>query len=430
MEALMYKRKYLIKGELQVPGDKSISHRAVILGSIANGRTEIVNFLDSEDCMRTVEAFRLMGVSIQKNDNVLIIDGKGLHGLVEPTMPLYFGNSGTTARLMLGLLSGLPFSTLVYGDKSLTKRPMERVIKPLQQMGVQTIGRKESNYLPLALRGGSLTGITYNIPVKSAQVKSALLLAGLLANGKTTVIEQGQTRNHSENMLKAFGASIEVEDNMITIDSSMSLKATDVYIPGDISSAAFLMAAAAIIPGSNLVIKNVGLNETRTGFLDVLTNMGGLYTLSNIRDSGGETIGDISITYNELTGTVISGEIVPRLIDEIPIIALLATQAKGKTIIKDASELRVKETDRIQAVVDVLTKLGANIVETKDGMEIVGGTNLTGGTVSSYDDHRIAMMIVIASLVTTDIVKVDELQSIAISYPRFMQDLESVLRNM
>jgi 3-phosphoshikimate 1-carboxyvinyltransferase len=428
VETLTNRRGYRLEGVLQVPGDKSISHRAVILGSISEGRTTIENFLDGEDCMRTVEAFRSMGVSIQKHENFLHIDGKGLDGLVEPDAPLYFGNSGTTARLLLGLLAGLSFSTLVYGDESLTQRPMGRVIEPLKEMGIQVIGRKQSNYLPLAISGGNLTGISYHLPVKSAQVKSALLFAGIQAKGKTTIVEKGLTRNHSENMLKAFGATIEVNGNTITIDSSGTLKATDVIVPGDISSAAFLLAAAAIMPGSNLVIKNVGLNETRTGFLDVLKRMGGFYTISNTRDISGESIGDVSIAYRELNGTTIEGAIIPRLIDEIPIIAMMATQAKGKTIIKDAGELRVKETDRIQAIVDVLSKLGANVVETEDGMEITGGSELTGGTVSSYSDHRIAMMIVVASLVTIEPVIIDELQSISISYPGFMQDLYSVIK--
>jgi 3-phosphoshikimate 1-carboxyvinyltransferase len=304
---------------------------------------------------------------------------------------------------------------------------MDRVIRPLTEMGVQVIGREDSKYLPLALKGGNLTGISYQMPVKSAQVKSALLLAGLHARGTTTIVEQNQTRNHSETMLKAFGANIEVSGNEIRIDSSKSLVATDVFVPGDISSAAFIIAAAAIIPGSTIKVKNVGINPTRTGFLDVLKQMGGQLSISNRRFISGELIGDIEVTYQQLTGTIIEGDIIPRLIDEIPILALLATQASGQTIIRNAEELKVKETNRIEAVVDVLKKLGADIEATHDGMIIQGKTPLKGASVSSFQDHRIAMMIVVASLITDDHVTIDELSSISISYPRFLEDIKSTI---
>ncbi|WP_047985306.1 3-phosphoshikimate 1-carboxyvinyltransferase [Ornithinibacillus californiensis] len=427
MEVLDIHKSIRIDGDIQVPGDKSISHRAVILGSIANGITRIENFLDGEDCMRTVEAFRLLGVSITKENNCLEIHGNGKNALQEPSEPIYFGNSGTTARLMLGLLAGLSFSTVVYGDKSLSSRPMDRVLKPLKAMGVQSIGRKEAGYLPLALRGGDLHGITYEMPVNSAQVKSALLLAGLGATGVTKVIERYRTRNHTENMLKAFGANISVNGKEIEIDSSRSLSATDVFVPGDISSAAFLLSAAAIIPESSLMIRNVGINDTRAGFLDVLIQMGSKIEVTNKKTISGEPIGDIKITNAPLSGIIIEGDLVPRLIDEIPIIALLATQAEGKTIIRDAEELRVKETDRIQAIVDVLSRLGANIEATDDGMIIEGKTSLNGGEVRSYDDHRIAMMVVVASLISEDHVIIDDLSSISISYPGFMNDLQTLV---
>jgi len=417
-----------IYGSLEVPGDKSISHRAVILGSISRGTTTINNFLDSEDCMRTVDAFRLMGVEIKKSGNTLQIDGKGKSGLEEPLEPIYFGNSGTTARLMLGLLTSLPFSSLVYGDSSLVNRPMDRVIVPLAKMGGKFIGRKQTNYLPIALDGGNLHGITYHMPVNSAQVKSAILLAGIGAKGVTKVIESYPTRNHTENMLRAFGANIKVKHNEIEVNASGVLRGTDVYVPGDISSAAFLLTAAAIIPGSSLIIKYVGINETRSGVIEVLEEMGASISIENKTVVGGELLGDIHIEYRALSGITIEGEIIPRLIDEIPIIALLATQAEGKTIIRNAEELKVKETDRIQAIVDVLTSLGAHIDATEDGMVIIGKSTLKGGTVKSYHDHRIAMMAVIASLITEGNVTIDDLSSVSISYPSFMNDLKAVIQ--
>lgn len=417
-----------IYGSMEVPGDKSISHRAVMLGSISKGITKIDNFLDGEDCMRTVNAFRLMGVPITKSGNQLWIEGNGANALQEPHEPIYFGNSGTTARLMLGVLASLPFSTFVFGDASLTNRPMDRVLLPLSEMGLEYIGRKDSRFLPLALKGGNLNGITYKMRVNSAQVKSAILLAGLFAKGATKVIEDVRTRNHTENMLRAFGASISVDGNEIMIDSSEKLTATEVLIPGDISSAAFLIAAAAIVPKSELLIKNVGLNPTRSGILEVLTRMGANLYITNEKNIGGEPIGDVRITYSPLTAVTIEGEMIPKLIDEIPIIALLATQAEGKTVIRNAEELRLKETDRIEAVVDVISRLGGKIVATEDGMIIEGKTPLRGASIISYYDHRIAMMSVIASLITNGSVEIDDLSSISISYPNFLEDLYSIVK--
>ncbi|AXI09342.1 3-phosphoshikimate 1-carboxyvinyltransferase [Oceanobacillus sp. 143] len=413
-------------GELEIPGDKSISHRAVILGSIANGTTKVSNFLDGEDCMRTVKAFQLMGVSIEKQESTVIIDGKGSNALQEPLEPLYFGNSGTTTRLMLGILAGLPFFTTVYGDASLTERPMDRVIDPLREMNATIDGRKAGSYLPLSIKGNSLQGITYTLPVKSAQVKSAILLAGLFANGETKVIENTPTRNHTENMLQAFGAAISSDGSETTITNIQTLTATNVYVPGDISSAAFFLVAGAIVPGSKLTLKNVGLNQTRTGIIDVLLTMGADLQITNQQVSGGEEFGDLTITYKELNSIVIQGEIIPRLIDEIPVLALLATQIEGTTVIRDAEELRVKETDRINAVVDVLTTLGANIEATDDGMVIHGKTTLTGGEIKSYNDHRIAMMGAIASLIAKDDVEIDDDSSIYISYPNFFEHLKEI----
>ncbi|WP_010095903.1 3-phosphoshikimate 1-carboxyvinyltransferase [Ornithinibacillus scapharcae] len=428
MKPIEIKGRIQIKGSVEVPGDKSISHRAIMLGSISHGTTKIDNFLEGEDCLRTVNAFRLMGVPITMSGSQVWIEGKGIQALKEPHEPIYFGNSGTTARLMLGLLASIPFSTFVYGDESLTNRPMDRVLLPLKEMGLQYIGRKNSSFLPLALKGGDLKGITYKMNVKSAQVKSAILLAGLFAQNKTKVIEDVKTRNHTENMLQAFGANIIVDGNEITIDSTQTLTAKDVFIPGDISSAAFLMAAAAIVPNSELTLKNIGLNPTRSGIIEVLIQMGANLFFSNEKIIGGEPIGDVHITYSPLTAVTIEGEMIPRLIDEIPIIALLATQAEGTTVIKNAEELRLKETDRIEAVVDVISRLGGKIEAREDGMIIEGKTPLQGASVITYHDHRIAMMSVIASLITQGNVETDDLSSISISYPNFLEDLHSVMK--
>ena len=413
-------------GELEVPGDKSISHRAVIFASLAKGQSKISHFLDGEDCLRTVEAFRAMGVEIVQDGDSLLITSEGPESFVEPKTPLYFGNSGTTTRLMIGLLSGLPFFTTIYGDASLTNRPMGRVTLPLAEMNAKIFGRGNGEYLPLGIVGQPLRAIHYTLPVKSAQVKSALLLAGLFADGEMEIVEKTKTRDHTETMLEAFGVSLDIDGNTIRMEGKQPLSATDVYVPGDISSAAFFLAGAAAKPGSSLILKKVGLNPTRTGILDVLSQMGAEITINNKQKIGGEHFGDIHIKSAPLQGIEISGDIIPRLIDEIPIIALLATQAEGTTIIKDAEELRVKETDRIDAVVDVLSTLGANIKGTEDGMIIEGKTDLNGGEISAYHDHRIAMMGVIASFFTKEEVVLDDDSSIAISYPRFFEDLNKI----
>lgn len=418
----------LISGTLEVPGDKSISHRSIMFGSMAKGTTHITNFLNGEDCLQTIKAFQALGVHIEIEGSNVIIKSKGAGAFLEPKTPLYFGNSGTTARLMMGILAALPFHSVIYGDPFLTERPMNRVVAPLREMGAQVNGRDSGNLLPLSINGGKLTGIYYKLPVKSAQVKSAILLAGLFAEGKTTIVEETKTRDHTENMLQAFGADLTVNNNEVTISNKKELTAIDVRVPGDISSAAFLMVAAAIVPHSELTLKHVGLNHTRTGMIDVLKQMGVDIQINNEKTISGELLGDLTITHKELTCTTISGEIIPRLIDEIPIIALLATQANGTTVIKDAEELRVKETDRIDAVVDVLSMLGADIQATPDGMIINGKTSLVGGRVSSYSDHRIAMMIGIASLIATEEVILDDDSSIAVSYPNFFTDLKKIIK--
>jgi len=415
-----------ILGEIEVPGDKSISHRAVILGALARGITKLTYFLDGEDCMRIIKAFQQLGVSIEQHNTSLLIHSNGRSSLTEPSVPLYFGNSGTTARLMLGILAGLPFFSTVYGDPFLTERPMDRVITPLEKMGAVFDGRADGSFLPLSIRGGGLKAIKYALPVKSAQVKSAVLLAGLFAEEQTTIIEKTTTRNHTEQMLQAFGADITTKDEEITITNRQELIANDVRVPGDISSAAFFLVAAAIVPDSVLTIRSVGLNETRTGIIDVLMKMGGDIHIYNQCSVSGERYGDVEVSYRELKGTNIEGDIIPRLIDEIPVIALLATQAKGTTIIRNAEELRVKETDRLAAVVDNLSRLGAAIEATEDGMIIHGQTTLHGGKVDSYSDHRIAMTNAIASLITTGSVTLDDSSSIAISYPSFLEDLQRI----
>ncbi|MFD1360555.1 3-phosphoshikimate 1-carboxyvinyltransferase [Lentibacillus salinarum] len=417
-----------LSGELRVPGDKSISHRAVILGSLAKGTTTITNFLTGEDCIRTVEAFRQFGVSIKQDGTSLQITSDGPESFTEPAIPLYFGNSGTTARLMLGVLAGLPLFTSVYGDASLASRPMDRVVAPLKNMGARFDGRSGGSYLPMAVKGGHLKGIHYQLPVKSAQVKSAVLLGGLSADGMTEVTEETPTRNHSENMLRAFGADISEANGRIRITSQKALKGIDVHVPGDISSAAFFMTAAAIVPGSQLTLKNTGLNHTRTGIIDVLRDMGTGVAISNQHTMGGETFGDVTITQQKLKGTVIDGDIIPRLIDELPVIALAATQAEGQTVIRDAKELRLKETDRIDAITDGLTRLGAQITPTDDGMIIKGVSQLTGGKAAAYNDHRIAMMLAVASFITRGEVVIDDISSIDISYPNFFRDVQTITR--
>lgn len=412
-----------LQGEVYIPGDKSISHRAIMFASLAEGKTEITNFLDGEDCLHTIDIFKKFGVQIEQTGTNVIVQSKGVHNFEEPKVPLYFGNSGTTARLLLGLFSGIPYFTTMHGDQYLTVRPMDRVVNPLTKMGAKIDGRQNGKYLPIAVRGKQLQGMTYEAPVKSAQVKSAILLAGLFAQGNTTVIELAKTRDHTENMLRAFGANIKTEGLSVTIEPVDTLTPVNVTVPGDISSAAFLMVAGAIVPNSSITLKNVGLNETRTGIIDVMQKMNAKMTITNQREISGEWLGDITVSYSTLKSMTIDGSYMARLIDEIPIIALLATQAEGTTVIKDAEELRVKETDRIKAVVDVLSTLGANIEETEDGMIIHGKTALRGGNISSYYDHRIAMMGAIAALIANSEVWIDDTDSINISYPAFFEHL-------
>ncbi len=415
-----------LQGEISIPGDKSISHRAVMFGAMAEGKTTINHFLAGEDCLSTISCFEKMGVSIKREDEYVEVEGKGIEGLSEPASILDVGNSGTTTRLMLGILAGVPFHTSLIGDESIAKRPMSRVTVPLRSMGAKIDGREHGQYTPLSTRGGALKAIHYHSPVASAQVKSAILLAGLHAEGTTKVTEPFTSRDHTERMLRAFGVDVEVDGTTVSIEGGQSLRGTDVYVPGDISSAAFFLVAGAIVPNSRIVLKNVGLNPTRTGIIDVLQQMGARLTISNERIQNGEPIGDLTIETSQLKGIEIGGDLIPRLIDEIPVIALLATQANGKTVIKDAEELKVKETNRIDTVATELSKLGASVTPTADGLIIEGKTALQSGEVDSYGDHRIGMMLAVAAAIATGEVTLMRSEAIHVSYPTFFEDLDKL----
>jgi 3-phosphoshikimate 1-carboxyvinyltransferase len=413
-----------LTGTITVPGDKSISHRSIIFGALAKGRTTVRHFLDGEDCLRTIDAFRALGVSIEQEGNTVIINSDGKDSFKEPTVPINFGNSGTTARLLLGVFAALPFHITAYGDESLTKRPMDRVVLPLRKMGAKINGREEGKFLPLAVDGQKLSKLTYHTPVKSAQVKSALLLAGLLAEGETKISEDVKTRDHTEQMLTSFGAQVDVNGTTVTIRGEQTLRAADVYVPGDISSAAFFLVAACLVPGSHVTLKNVGLNSTRTGILDVMQSMDAAIEIQEHQTEAGEKIGDITVRYGSLKGTEIGGDVIPRLIDELPILALLATQAEGETVIKDAEELRYKESDRIEAIASTLRSFGAELDTTPDGLVIKGNQTLQGTEADSFGDHRIGMMISIASLIANGETNLKNADSINISYPAFFNDLK------
>lgn len=414
-----------LTGTITIPGDKSISHRSVMFGAIAEGVTRISGFLKAEDCMSTIGIMRQLGVNIVEAEDEVIVEGRGLHGLIAPDDVLDAGNSGTTMRLLAGLLSGQPFATVLTGDASLQKRPMNRVIAPLQHMGADIAGVAGSQFAPLTIKPvESLKAIRYELPMASAQVKSAIILAALQADGETTIIEKELTRNHTEKMLELFGVHLDIAGKVIKIKGGQSLTAQNIDVPGDISSAAFFLVAGLIVPDSQLSLKNVGLNETRTGIIDVIEAMGG-----NIQVDYGKNglSGDINVQTSELKATVIDGQLIPRLIDEIPVIALLATQAEGKTVIRDAEELKVKETDRIHAVASQLNKMGADIIETDDGMIINGPTPLQRADVDSFGDHRIGMMLQIAALLVSEgEVNLKDADCVNISYPEFFKVVEAI----
>ena len=420
-----------VQGTIAIPGDKSISHRALMLGAIAEGETIIEGLLLGEDPRSTAACFRAMGAEISElNSQRVTVQGVGLGNLQEPVDVLDAGNSGTTMRLMLGLLASHPDRLFtVTGDNSLRSRPMSRVVKPLTQMGATIWGRQGNSLAPLAVRGQQLKPTHYHSPIASAQVKSCVLLAGLMVDGKTTVTEPALSRDHSERMLQAFGATLEIDSdtNSVTLTGQPTLRGQKVVVPGDISSAAFWLVAGAIVPGSELLITNVGVNPTRTGILEALAMMAADIQRENERVVAGEPVADLRVKYSQLKACEISGEIIPRLIDEIPILAVAAAFAQGTTRIKDAAELRVKESDRLAVMATELGKMGAKITELPDGLEITGGNPLQGAEVDSYTDHRIAMSLAIAALNAQGKTTIQRAEAASISYPNFVDTLRAVI---
>lgn len=412
---MVIKKMNSVNGCITVPGDKSISHRAVMLGSVAEGTTEIRHFLKGADCLATIDCFRKMGIDIDVTDEKIAVHGKGLHGLSAPSQMLYTANSGTTTRLLCGLLAGQNFDTQITGDASIQKRPMKRVTAPLSLMGANIVGE----YCPLTIHGAKLHGINYDMTVASAQVKTALILAGLYADGETVVNETVQSRNHTELMLNSMSANIKVDGLSIHIGDTKKLSAQSIDVCGDISSAAFFMVLGAIMPNSEITIKNVGMNETRTGIVDVFKAMNANMKIENLRTVNCEPVADITVKTSSLNGTVISGSLIPRLIDEIPVIAVAAVFAGGQTVIKDAQELKVKESNRIRAVVDEFTKCGIDITETDDGMIINGGKNIHGADFKSYGDHRMAMSLAILAQLADGDSTLDDSKCVDVSFPDF-----------
>lgn len=420
-----------LRGEVMIPGDKSISHRSIMFGSIALGKTEITGFLEGADCLSTIDCFRKMGIPISRDQHKIIVDGKGLRGLSMPSGLLNVGNSGTTTRLISGILSGQNFTSILSGDESLNSRPMGRIMKPLNAMGANISSLNNNNCAPLKIEPGKLHGIDYLSPVASAQVKSAILLAGLYADGNTTVTEPALSRNHTELMLNGFGANV---SSVINADGTATagivpckeLYGQKINVPGDISSAAYFIAAGLLVPDSELLIKNVGINDTRAGFLKVCEMMGANITLLNKKIQGGEPTADILVQTSQLKGCTVEGDIIPTLIDEIPMIAVMAAFAEGTTIIKDAAELKVKETNRIDTVVRNLKEMGADITPTDDGMIIEGNGHLQGADIESYLDHRIAMAFSIAGLASGGETRIHNSQCVDVSYPAFFETLNSL----
>ena len=417
-----------LKGEVQIPGDKSISHRAVMLGSIARGTTEISHFLNGADCLSTIHCFQKMGIEIEQSKDLVLVHGRGLRGLKAPRGILDTGNSGTTTRLICGILSGQDFSSVLSGDDSLNSRPMRRIMDPLNQMGARITSIQDNNCAPLRIEPGTLHGIRYVSPVASAQVKSSVLLAGLYADSPVSVTEPVLSRNHTELMLGSFGADISSElhaDGSATASVSpcAELYGQKIQVPGDISSAAYFIAAGLLVPGSRLLVKNVGINPTRAGFLEVCRKMGADIGYLNRQSQGGEETADLLVTPKPLTGTVIEGAVIPSLIDEIPILAVMAAFAEGTTVIRDAAELKVKETNRIQTVTENLLAMGAEIIPTEDGMIIHGTGALKGTQIQSHLDHRIAMAFSVAALAAEGTTTILDSQCVDVSYPGFFAQL-------
>lgn len=409
-----------IQGEIQVPGDKSISHRAALFGGMAQGETHISNFLPGQDCLSTLSCLGSLGVEWERQGTEVWIKGQGFRNWKEPGDVLDVGNSGTTMRLLLGVLAGSSFCTTLTGDASIRSRPMRRVTDPLREMGAKILGRQVGNYAPLTIQGGGLTGIEFHSPVASAQVKSAILLAGLRANGETIVTEPQVSRDHTERMLRGFGVNVFCEGKIVRVAGGANLTGQEVFVPGDISSAAFFLVLGSLISQGELLIRNVGINPTRTGIIDVLLQMGADIQIEEGTEVCGEPRANLRVRPTTLHGIEIKGEIIPRLIDEVPILAVAACLAEGETIIRDASELRVKETDRIRTVVEGLRGMGAKIEELPDGMRIQGSPSLLGGRASSHGDHRLAMAWCVAGLLSEGGVSVEGIGAAAVSFPNFL----------
>lgn len=412
-----------LSGEVTIPGDKSISHRAVMFGALADGTTEVTNFLKGADCLSTISCFQKLGIEIENTPEHILIHGKGLHGLQAPTSVLDAGNSGTTTRLISGILAAQPFTCTLTGDSSIQTRPMKRIMEPLSMMGAAIESVRHNDCAPLSISGRELKGIHYHSKVASAQVKSCILLAGLYASGETSVTEPTVSRNHSEIMLRYFGADVRTEGTTATIFPEPVLHGQRICVPGDISSAAYFIAAGLLVPGSEILIRNVGINPTRDGILRVARAMGGDITLLNIREEG-EPTADLLVRSSSLHGTVVEGDLIPTLIDEIPVINIMAACAEGQTIIRDAAELKVKESNRIDVMVEQLKSMGCDITATDDGMIINGGRPLHGTVIDSHLDHRIAMSFAVASLIADGTTEILGSDCVNISYPTFYQDLQ------
>ena len=423
---MIFKKTKHLKGEITVPGDKSISHRSIMLGSIASGITEVHGFLNGADCISSMNCFRQMGVDIAYDGSIVTIHGNGLHGLKAPADTLDAGNSGTTTRLMSGILAAQNFSSRVIGDDSICRRPMKRIITPLAMMGADITSERGNDCAPLIINGRKLKGIHYDSPVASAQVKSCVLLAGLYADGETSVTEPYVSRNHTELMLNAFGGSCTTLGTTATVTSDPVLTGQKIVVPGDISSAAYFLVAGLIAENSEITIKNVGINPTRDGIIDVIKMMGGDITFANVNADSGEPTADITVKTSSLKGCVIEGDIIPKLIDEIPVIAILACFAEGETVIKDAAELKVKESNRIDVMVNNLSAMGADITGTDDGMIIRGGKPLHSAVIHSKKDHRIAMSFAVAAMCAEGETEILDANCVNISYPDFYRDLENL----
>ncbi len=414
-----------LRGTCTVPGDKSVSHRSIMLGALAEGDTEVTGFLYGDDCLSTVAAFRALGIPIDVEEKRIVVHGRGLTGLSEPEDCLDVGNSGTTIRLISGILAGQNFNTVLTGDASIRKRPMGRVVRPLTEMGARIIGRQGNTLAPLAIEGRPLSAICYRSPVASAQVKSAVLLAGLYADGWTSVAEPSLSRNHTELMLRAFGANVRSEGATASVEGHPRLLAQRVEVPGDISSAAYLLVAGSIVPNSEIRLCGVGLNPTRTGILDVLRRMGADITVENERESGGEAMGDLTVRTAALHGVTVAGDQIPRLVDEIPVLAVAAACAEGVTEIRDAQELKVKESNRLETVAQGLRSFGCAVEVLEDGLRISGGGGLAAGArCKSFGDHRVAMSMAVAALAARGAAEIDGFEAVSVSWPSFRSDFE------